>query len=326
MPNYCSNSFVITPVEGNEENLKNFINDFLFKSTSENVPVKCEKYIDGSLAHTIPLKENDPDHYDYDQAIALWGQKWTSFDSGCVRYDLEKELTVSYSGITAWSLPEAWFYNISAKYHLNIKGFSDEPGCGIYVKYEFDDGDVIEQIDYNDDRDGKLEYYYDTEQQPDPEDIDYDLCEAGGYEIVEYLIESPENLHKVESDMMKKKWNEYTLTAIRWRGNIFMTDFKKEEFDMILKAAHEGEIKHLLLEADIIGEYYKNYNEISDFLNDFLCELLLSEQISYAESQINKLSCMYKLYEKFGSEAFKLCDEAFFDPKLTMIKNLTKEN
>ena len=153
MPNWCSNSIVVTGKSGIIDLILTKVNLIQFDEDKKDTRV-------GVFEELIGLGNIDRDKYDggawYDHNINRFGTKWDiSYEEGSFTFTKDE---ISFFCETAWSPPIPFLQNLCEMYKVNANLFYSEGGVGFSgeTTFTWNDG----ELDVYDDECGYLEGIY----------------------------------------------------------------------------------------------------------------------------------------------------------------------
>jgi hypothetical protein len=169
MPNYCINEIKITgdnnKIIGITKKIKSSKNGLLF----ETLIGKHPKYTDENW---------------YEKNCEWFGCKWDVIINEC-NIEFGDDFII-INPQTAWSPPEPFCKTLSQKFNVNVEIFYFEPGMDFAGRSEFYNGDLIDEINYDDCQEGK--YELNNERFWQDEECDYlDEDRLDGSTLDEYI-------------------------------------------------------------------------------------------------------------------------------------------
>jgi hypothetical protein len=161
MPNWCSNSIVVTGKKGIIDLILTKVNLIQFDEVKENTRI-------GVFEELIGLGNIDRDKYDggewYDHNHNRFGTKWDiskdDFLDSLDDWQDGEEAGFSTHFNTAWSPPKAFIENFTKEYGVEVEMDSEEGGNDFYFKGKCIDGEWVihDSLDF-----GEGQYTYNEE-------------------------------------------------------------------------------------------------------------------------------------------------------------------
>jgi len=144
MPNWCSNSIVVTGKKGIIDLILTKVNLIQFDEVKENTRI-------GVFEELIGLGNIDRDKYDggewYDHNISRFGTKWDiskdDFLGSLDDWQDGEEAGFSAHFDTAWSPPKEFIENFTKEYGVEVEMDSEEGGNDFYFKGKCIDGEWV---------------------------------------------------------------------------------------------------------------------------------------------------------------------------------------
>jgi hypothetical protein len=194
MPNWCSNSIVIT---GDKDKIKKIKRVLETRSTSKEI---------GVFQTLVGRDENlsESQYHEggawYNSNIDRWGCKW-DIDYDESNIDTDSDDCITMSPQTAWSPPEGFCRLLSQQYGVDVELEYSEPGCDFAGKLSITaDGDeegetysFLEGLYYID------EDYFWMEVR---NNLEYEFDETEPRDVKEWLEDFPYVDEKHQSDMI----------------------------------------------------------------------------------------------------------------------------
>ena len=136
MPNWCSNTLVVTPKDNEKKSLVELKAFYI-----ENKGNIDGEYSDLVFNNGVPVPKNISGEQEFHFRIEYWGTKWEASD-----VDFQNNGTeLVYNFETAWAPPIPWVEKISKEYpNLVLSLEFEESGVGLYGGIRAIDGDVEE--------------------------------------------------------------------------------------------------------------------------------------------------------------------------------------
>ena len=156
MPNWCNNYITII---GEYENMKP-IYDF-FKENENSTDPDC-LVMNNLVPHDEEYQRiKDNGDFIINPQDKFYGTKW---DISIMEANIHSinEDCITLAPSTAWSPPTAFCKKLSKKYGVKVRIEFEEPGIGFVGVEEYDNGEIIEELIYNDYLVGIYELQRDT--------------------------------------------------------------------------------------------------------------------------------------------------------------------
>jgi hypothetical protein len=145
MPNWCSNSILIT---GSKKSLKKIAT--IIESIEDKENDKFFRALIGlPKGYTADRFGNwyKANGNAYDLNVEWFGTKWdVTYEEACPEID---ENFISFSPATAWSPPLEFCKTLSKKFGVRVEIDYEEQGCDFWGKCMFRDGELESQEDYS---------------------------------------------------------------------------------------------------------------------------------------------------------------------------------